>query len=159
MFKNLFKPKPVDFAAPIAGKLMTIEEVPDPVFSSKSAGDGFAIIMEDGKVLSPVNGKIVAVFPTGHAIGIKSEDRNEYLIHIGLDTMQFKGEGFQLHVELDQEVKKGDVLVDVDLAFFEEKKVQMVCPILVTNANSRKIKLLKEGKVTLQEEGFLAIVA
>ncbi len=86
---------------------MTLDEVPDPVFSSKSMGDGFALEMLEGKVLSPWRAKIVAVFPTGHAIGIKADDRNEYLIHLGLDTVNFKGEGFAAHVVLDQRVKSG----------------------------------------------------
>lgn len=159
MFKNLFKPKATSFAAPFKGELVRIEEVNDPVFSSKAMGDGFAIKMLDGTVKSPVNGKVVALFPTGHAIGIKAEDRNEYLIHLGIDTVQYEGKGFKTHVKLDQEVKKGDLLVDVDLAFFTENHVDMTCPILVTNANNRKIILLKEGIVESQEEAFLAIKA
>lgn len=159
MFKNLFRPKPVDFAAPFEGKLMNLDTVPDPVFASKSMGDGFAIEMQNGKVLSPVSGTIVAVFPTGHAIGIKADDRNEYLIHLGLDTVNYKGEGFTVHVEQNQRVAQGDPLVDVDLEFFQRNNVSMVCPILVVNANSRKIRLLKEGAVALQEKEFLAITA
>ena len=159
MFKHLFRPKPVDFAAPFEGKLMNLEAVPDPVFASKSMGDGFAIEMQNGKVLSPVSGTIVAVFPTGHAIGIKADDRNEYLIHLGLDTVNYKGEGFTVHAEQNQRVAQGDLLVDVDLEFFLRNNVSMVCPILVDNANSRKIRLLKEGVVALQEKEFLAITA
>ena len=102
-----------------------------------------------------MSGKIVAVFPTGHAIGIKADDRNEYLIHLGLDTVNFKGEGFAVHIVLDQRVNPGDPLVDVDLEFFKKHKVSMVCPILVVNANSRKIRLLKEGVVQSQEKIFL----
>ena len=139
MFK-FFKPKPVDFAAPFSGTLMTIDQIPDPVFAQKTMGDGFAIDMHDGRVYAPVNGKIVALFPTGHAIGIKSE-------------------GFKVYIEMDQEVKKGDLIAEVDCEFFEAKQVSMVCPILVTNANQRKIKLLKEGQVEAKEEGFLAITA
>ena len=159
MFKNLFRPKPVDFAAPFEGKLMNLDTVPDPVFARKSMGDGFAIEMQNGKVLSPVSGTIVAVFPTGHAIGIKADDRNEYLIHLGLDTVKYKGEGFTVHAEQNQRVAQGDLLVDVDLEFFLRNNVSMVCPILVVNANSRKIRLLKEGVVALQEKEFLAITA
>lgn len=159
MLKNLFKPKPVDFAAPFAGRLMKIEEVPDPVFSCKSMGDGFAIEMKKGEVFAPVNGKIIALFPTGHAIGIKASDRNEYLLHLGLDTVKFQGEGFAVHVNLNQTVKKGDLLINVDLDFFSRQKVSMVCPILITNANQRKIRLLKSGRIEALEEGFLAITA
>lgn len=158
MFKNLFKPKATDFIAPFEGQIMKIENVPDPVFSSKSMGDGFAIEMNDGKVFSPVNGKIVAVFPTGHAIGIKAEDRNEYLIHLGINTVTFKGEGFNTKVEVGQEVKQGDLISEVDLNFFKEKEVCMICPIIVTNANQRKIKLLKEGIVKAKEKDIISIV-
>ena len=101
----------------------------------------------------------MAVFPTGHAIGIKADDRNEYLIHLGLDTVNYKGEGFTVHAEQNQRVAQGDLLVDVDLEFFLRNNVSMVCPILVVNANSRKIRLLKEGVVALQEKEFLAITA
>lgn len=157
MFKNLFKPKPTDFVSPIKGELMTIDEVPDPVFSEKSMGDGFAIKMLEGKVYSPVDGKIVAVFPTGHAIGIKSNDRNEYLLHLGLDTVNFKGKGFNTTVQVGQEVRKGDLLSEVDMKFFAENNVSLVCPIIVTNANQRKIKLLKTGIVEAKEKDIIAI--
>lgn len=157
MLKNLFKPKPVDFAAPFQGRLMTLQEVPDPVFSSGSMGDGFAIEMTEGRVLSPVSGKITALFPTGHAIGIKSQDRNEYLLHLGLDTVHFHGQGFRIAVTAEQQVKQGDLLAEVDLEFFRQQGISMVSPILVVNANSRRIRLLKEGTVQLQENGFLAI--
>ena len=157
MFKNLFKPKPVDFIAPMSGRLLTIEQVPDEVFSSKSVGDGFAIELAGNSVCSPVDGKVVAVFPTKHAIGIKALDRNEYLIHVGLDTMHFKGEGFTCFVEQEQDVKKGQKLLDVDVEFFKSKGVNLISPIIVTNCNGRKIRLLKDTEVQQKEEGILAI--
>lgn len=159
MFKNLFKPKATDFAAPFDGLMMEIEEVPDPVFSNKTVGDGFAIEMKDGKVYSPVNGKVVAVFPTGHAIGIKADDRNDYLIHLGLNTVDYKGKGFSTKVKVGQSVKKGDLISEVDLDFFKENSVCMVCPIIVTNANQRKIRILKKEAVKAKEEGIIAITA
>ena len=115
MFKNLFKPKATNFVAPFDGRIMPIEEVPDPVFSEKAMGDGFAIEMQTGEVYSPVNGEVIALFPTGHAIGIKSEDRNQYLIHLGLNTVNFKGEGFTTLVEVGQKVKQGELISKVDL--------------------------------------------
>ena len=113
--------------------------------------------MTGGRVLSPVSGKITALFPTGHAIGIKSQDRNEYLLHLGLDTVHFHGQGFHIAVTAEQQVKQGDLLAEVDLEFFRQQGISMVSPILVVNANSRRIRLLKEGTVQLQENGFLAI--
>ncbi|MBR0138570.1 MAG: PTS glucose transporter subunit IIA [Erysipelotrichaceae bacterium] len=157
MFKNLFKPKPVDFIAPFSGKLLPIEEVPDPIFAQKTVGDGFAIEMTSGEVFSPVDGTIVAVFPTGHAIGIRANDRNQYLLHFGIDTVKFNGQGFTTLVSEGQQVSKGDPISVVDLGFFRENNVCMVCPIIVTNANQRKIILLKQGNVEAKEEGFLSI--
>lgn len=159
MFKNFFKPKPTNFIAPFNGKLMTIEEVPDPVFSEKSMGDGFAIEMHDGNVYAPCDGEIVVLFPTGHAIGVKSVDRNEYLLHLGLETVNYKGEGFQTFVKVGDKVKQGDLLVKVDLDFFRTNNVCMVSPIIVTNANQRKIKLLKSGEVEAKEKDILSITA
>ena len=159
MFKNFFKPKPTNFISPFKGKLMTIEEVPDPVFSEKSMGDGFAMEMHDGNVYAPCDGEIVVLFPTGHAIGIKSVDRNEYLLHLGLETVNYKGEGFQTFVKVGDKVKQGDLLVKVDLDFFRTNNVCMVSPIIVTNANQRKIKLLKSGEVEAKEKDILSITA
>lgn len=158
MFGKLFKPKPTDFIAPFDGKLMTIEEVPDPVFSNKTMGDGFAIEMYSGDVFSPCDGEVVALFPTGHAIGIKSTDRNEYLIHLGLETVNYKGDGFTSFIKLGDKVKKGDLLTQVDVNFFKKNGVCLISPIIVTNANQRKIKLLKNGEIRAKEENIIAIV-
>lgn len=158
MFKNLFKPKATNFVAPFDGRIMPIEEVPDPVFSEKAMGDGFAIEMQTGEVYSPVNGEVIALFPTGHAIGIKSEDRNQYLIHLGLNTVNFKGEGFTTLVEVGQKVKQGELISKVDLEFFKKQSISMISPIIVTNANQRKIRILKEGYVKAKESDIIAII-
>ena len=158
MFKNLFKPKATNFVAPFDGRIMPIEEVPDPVFSEKAMGDGFAIEMQTGEVYSPVNGEVIALFPTGHAIGIKSEDRNQYLIHLGLNTVNFKGEGFTPLVEVGQKVKQGELISKVDLEFFKKQSISMISPIIVTNANQRKIRILKEGYVKAKESDIIAII-
>lgn len=158
MFKNLLKPKATNFVAPFDGRIMPIEEVPDPVFSEKAMGDGFAIEMQTGEVYSPVNGEVIALFPTGHAIGIKSEDRNQYLIHLGLNTVNFKGEGFTTLVEVGQKVKQGELISKVDLEFFKKQSISMISPIIVTNANQRKIRILKEGYVKAKESDIIAII-
>ena len=158
MFKNLFKPKAADFIAPMNGRMLKLEEVPDPVFSSKTIGDGFAIELADGRVCSPVNGEVVALFPTLHAIGIKSDDRNEYLIHVGLDTVKYGGEGFQCFVEMGTKVKANEPLIQVDMELYKEREVSFISPVIVTNLNGRKVRLLKEGNVTQGEKDILAIV-
>lgn len=147
MFRKLFKKKATDIVAPMAGKLLSLDQVNDPVFSERAMGDGFAIEFKQGNVYAPVDGEIITVFPTHHAIGIKADDRNEYLIHIGLDTVNFKGEGFKAHVSAGQRIQKGDLLLEVDHPFFQKHQVDMISPVIVTNLNGRKIEILKENEI------------
>ena len=106
--------------SPIEGKILPITEVPDQVFSGKMMGDGFAIEPTEGTVVSPVNGEIVNVFPTKHAIGIQSEGGKEILIHFGIDTVKLNGEGFEALVAQGDKVKQGQPLLKVDLAFVKK---------------------------------------
>lgn len=138
MFGKLFKKKEnleVELFAPIDGEVIPLEEVPDPVFAEKMMGDGIAIKPANGKVVSPVDGDIVQVFPTKHAVGIKTSNGAEILIHIGLETVALDGEGFTTHVKEGDKVKKGDALVDVDFSIVEEKAASTVTPMIITNAN------------------------
>ena len=146
MFRKLFKKKATDIVAPMQGTMLSLDQVNDPVFSERAMGDGFAIDFKQGNVYAPVDGEVVAVFPTHHAIGIKAQDRNEYLLHIGLDTVNFKGEGFKSHVETGQMIQKGDLLLEVDHEFFKKNHVDMISPVIVTNLNGRKVELLKENE-------------
>src|SRR5690625_6286781 len=91
-----------EITMPMKGKLLPITDVPDDVFAGKMMGDGFAIVPEEGLVVSPVNGKIINVFPTKHAIGIQSEGGREILIHIGIDTVNLKGEGFETLIRSEE---------------------------------------------------------
>lgn len=137
MFKNLFQKKVKtqieEIYSPLAGEIIPLAEVPDPVFSQKMMGDGIAIIPREGKLVSPVEGEIVQVFPTKHAIGIKSAKGLEILIHVGLETVKLKGEGFEVFVKEGQYVKTGDVLSSFDIPFLESKNKEIVTPIIITN--------------------------
>ena len=157
MFKKLFKPKPVDFILPMKGAIIPLESVKDEAFSSKAIGDGFAISFTDGDVYSPVNGEVILVFPSKHAIGIKSDDRNEYLIHIGLDTVTHEGKGFDCKVSVGDRVSAGQLIVSVDHDYFAREHVDMTSPIIITNLNGRKVRLLKEGAFEAKEKDVLAI--
>lgn len=112
---GLFGKKKVDFVSPAGGRLMNITEVADPAFSSKMLGDGFAVDLTDGEIGAPFDGEVTAAFPTGHAFGLKRKDGLECLIHVGMDTVQLNGKGFDVKVKQGQMVKKGDTLVVVDL--------------------------------------------
>ncbi len=150
---NLFKPKPVDFISPFSGELISLDDVNDPVFSTRSLGDGFAVKFNEGNVYSPVDGVVVATFPTNHAIGIKAVDRNEYLLHIGLETVNYKGNGFKIHVANGDTVKKGQLLLEVDHGYFKDNNVDMTSVVVVTNLRGRKFVLLKKDKHLKEKEG------
>ncbi|KZZ86369.1 PTS sugar transporter subunit IIA [Bacillus sp. SJS] len=140
MFKKLFGKKEEisrdeTVYAPMQGKLVPLEEVPDPVFSQKMMGDGAAIIPAEGKVVAPVNGEVIQLFHTKHAIGLRSEIGMELLIHIGLETVSMNGEGFEAHVKEGDKVSVGDLLISCDLGLINEKASSTITPIVITNGD------------------------
>ncbi|SNZ15984.1 PTS system beta-glucoside-specific IIA component, Glc family /PTS system beta-glucoside-specific IIB component, Glc family /PTS system beta-glucoside-specific IIC component, Glc family [Terribacillus aidingensis] len=119
--------------APLSGKLMALEEVPDEVFSSGAMGTGLAIEPNENKVYAPFDGKVVMIAPTKHAIGLQSETGVEVLIHVGLDTVKLDGEPFTLRVKEGDSVKQGDVINEFDAEAIKSAGVQTITPIIVTN--------------------------
>lgn len=101
--------------SPISGEIIPLSDVQDKTFSDKLIGDGVAIIPSEGKVYAPFDGKITNIFPTKHAIGLKSDEGVELLIHIGLDTVELKGQGFISHVEEGDRVFKNQLIFEMDL--------------------------------------------
>jgi PTS system D-glucosamine-specific IIC component len=147
-----------EFVAPVEGKIVPLSEVPDQVFSQKMMGDGFAILPSSGKIVAPCDGKIETLFPTKHAIGLTSNSGHEVLIHIGIDTVELKGEGFTAHVAQGDQVKKGQHLLDVDLNFLKENAPSIVTPIIFTNLKEgEKVTVLKQGMVKLEENQIVKI--
>ncbi|WP_235864146.1 glucose-specific PTS transporter subunit IIBC [Sutcliffiella halmapala] len=146
------------FLSPIKGEIKPLDDVPDQVFSSKMMGDGFAILPSEGIVVSPVDGEIVNLFPTKHAIGIQSNSGREILIHVGIDTVNLKGEGFESLVSQGDKVTKGQELLRFDIKFIEENAPSIITPIIFTNLNdNEKVKLNKQGNVGLKEAGIMEI--
>lgn len=137
MFRKLFKKKEkvtdIVLTAPISGKMLALENVPDPVFAKKMMGDGIAVDPVNGKVVSPIDGKIIQVFPTKHAVGISTNNGVEILIHIGLDTVNLNGEGFTSHVNEGDQVKQGELLISFEIDLVREKTKSTVTPIIITN--------------------------
>lgn len=147
-----------DIFAPMKGEVVPITEVPDQVFSEKMMGDGFAIKPKDGLVVSPVNGTIINAFPTKHALGIKSEGGREILIHVGLDTVNLKGEGFELFVDEGDEVKVGQTLLKVDLDYIGKHAKSTITPVVFTNLQAdEKIVIQKQGLVEREEKSIVEI--
>jgi len=121
--------------APLTGAVLSIEEVPDPVFSQKMMGDGIAIDPSEGIVVSPVDGEIIQLFHTKHAIGIQSKTGLEILIHIGLETVSMNGEGFVAHVKEGDKVCVGDKLITFDLELVKEKAASAITAMVITNGD------------------------
>lgn len=132
-----------NFQAPITGITKELSDIEDKGFASGAMGEGFAIEMQDGKVVAPFSGEVMVCFPTGHAYGLKSNDGKEILIHIGMDTVELDGKGFDVKVQAGQKIKQGDVLVNVDIDYVKSQGKSLVTPIVFTDG--RKVELLQEN--------------
>ena len=145
--------------APLTGKAVPLEQVPDPVFSEKVLGDGVAIIPEDGRIVSPVDGQIESVAETGHAYGFSTEDGLELLVHVGLETVSLKGECFKVHVKEGDQVKKGDLVAEVDLKYLAEKNINPITPVLIcSDIDGQELKCA-EGGVEAGKTAVLMLTA
>ncbi len=145
--KNTNTTKRFGIAAPISGEAIPLDKVPDPVFADKVLGDGCAIIPDNGKIYSPVDGKISSVAETFHAYGITSDDGIEIMVHFGLETVALKGEGFTPHVKAGDRVKKGDLIAEADIDFLKSKNINLITPVLICDgADGMDIKI-HEGNV------------
>lgn len=133
---DAFKKKGIVIAAPMSGKCVRIQEVSDPTFGEEILGKGVAIIPTDGKVYSPADGTITTIFPTGHAVGMTTEDGAELLIHVGLDTVALKGDGFRIIGKEEEKVKKGDLLIEADLEKIKAAGYDVITPVIVCNSDS-----------------------
>jgi glucose-specific phosphotransferase system IIA component len=123
----------ISIKSPLSGKLIPITEVADETFSEKILGDGFAIDPIEGKLRAPVDSKVIQVFRTGHAIGLLTQEGLEILVHIGLDTVKMKGDGFRPLVKVGQFVKAGDELLEFDLEKIKQHGKPTVSPVIFTN--------------------------
>lgn len=125
----------IQILAPINGKVIPLEQVPDPVFAEKIIGDGVAVQPSDGKIYSPVDGEITTVADTLHAYGFRTEDGIELLIHFGLETVALKGECFKAHVKAGDKVKAGQLIAEADMNYLKKHQINPVTPILICGGN------------------------
>ena len=121
-------------ASPMIGQVVKLENVPDEVFASGAMGKGIATDPADGTVVAPAAGEITLVFPTGHAIGMRTENGAEILIHVGMDTVSLAGKGFNTFVQVGDKVDAGQKLLEFDLATIREANLPVISPIVVTNS-------------------------
>ena len=120
--------------APIAGKAVPVTEVPDPTFAEGMLGNGIAIIPTDGKVCAPCNATVDMMFTTGHAVSLIAESGAEILIHVGLETVSLEGKPFKVLVASGDKVKKGQVMMEVDLEAVKAAGLPTITPMLVCNS-------------------------
>ncbi|MEH7304064.1 glucose PTS transporter subunit IIA [Neobacillus drentensis] len=125
--------KPETIVSPLQGKVVSLAKINDMLFSTETVGKGVAIEPEVGKVLSPVNGVVTTQFPTGHAVGVTSDDGAEVLIFIGVDTVKLNGQYFTPHVKQGDIVKKGELLIEFDLNKIKASGYQTTTPVVITN--------------------------
>ena len=137
--------------APLNGTVVALEDVPDPVFSSGAVGKGAGIEPSDGasiKVVAPADGSVVVAPSSGHAYGLALDNGLEILIHVGIDTVNLEGKGFDVKVGKGDRVKAGQTLVVVDRAVIEEAGYKLVTPVLVTNyMNFAEVEVIASGAI------------
>lgn len=122
--------------SPVTGEVVDLANVADEAFSSEAMGKGIAIIPSNGTIVSPVEGVVTTITKSRHAIAVIANDGVEVLIHVGLDTVKLKGEGFSLKVQEGDLVNVGDVLMEVDLAKIKERGFELITPLIITNSDN-----------------------
>ncbi|MTI59383.1 MAG: PTS glucose transporter subunit IIA [Firmicutes bacterium] len=130
---NFLKKKQEVLKAPLSGELVQINDIPDEAFAQKMIGDGIAIKPTNPYLVSPSNGVVVQKFSTNHALGIKTDRGLEILLHMGIDTVELKGEGFEPLIKEGQQVTTGQKLLKIDWDIISEKAPSTISPIIITN--------------------------
>lgn len=144
--------------SPVAGKILPMNEVPDPVFSQKMMGDGFAILPENKTIVSPIDGKVVNVFPTEHAVGLITDCGIEVIVHVGLDTVALKGKGFQVLVNEGDRVYKGQKLFVVDFDYLKAQGKNTMTIVAFPNLVNKEIKIIAANNVS-ENQGLIVDLA
>jgi PTS system glucose-specific IIA component len=132
--------------APVDGKVIALDKVPDEIFSQKMAGDGIAIDTDGDLVVAPADGEITFIFKTNHAFGMSLGNGVELLIHVGLDTVNLAGEGFERLAYEGQGVKAGEPIIRIDRSFILERGCSLISPLLISNMDAVRFSNKGVGK-------------
>lgn len=154
-FMKLFQNKPKEkvIFSPLNGQVIPLSNVKDPVFADGILGKGAAILPLEGRLVSPVNGTILNVFPTLHAIGIQSDDGLEILIHLGFDTVELEGKYFKSNISEGDKVSVGDLLIEFQIEEIKNAGYDITTPIVVTNSDQYEtIEAMPEENIRAGEK-------
>ncbi|MEW4371026.1 PTS sugar transporter subunit IIA [Paenibacillus kandeliae] len=152
------KTQPIEALSPITGQAVDLSQVPDPAFAEKLMGQGIAIEPKEGKVHAPFDGKIAQLFKTRHALLVEHSSGVQVLIHVGVDTVSLKGEGFTAHVATGDKVKQGQLLLEFDIAHIQAAGYPVITPIIIPDGQDT-VKSVEEytGSVTAGQDKVLQV--
>lgn len=144
--------------SPIKGEVLNLSDIEDAAFASGVLGQGVAIIPSEGRVVAPVNGEVTILFPSLHAIGILSDEGVEVLIHIGLNTVQLEGRGFEACIKQGDKITKGQTILNFDIDVIKEAGYSVVTPIVITNSSQFLDVVQTESKNTELEDNLITVI-
>ncbi|MFT9097285.1 beta-glucoside-specific PTS transporter subunit IIABC [Liquorilactobacillus sp.] len=151
--------KATTLASPLSGKLIQLAEIDDKVFASGAMGKGIAIEPTEGMIYAPAAGEVVLAFPTGHAVGLKTVDGAELLMHIGMDTVNLEGEGFKMLVKQGEQVDLGTPLVKFDIESIKAAGYSVITPLVVTNSkNYHEVRIISNKSEITKSEALLELL-
>ena len=155
MMFGFLKRKVRDVYAPVDGQVVTLESVDDEVFSQKLVGDGVAVIPMSNIFTAPIDGVVTKIFTTNHAYSIKSNQDLEVMVHIGLETVALEGKGFTRIANEGDEVKAGDSIIEVDLAYVKEHAKDIITPIIILDESDvtqidKMLNIVKSGDIIME---------
>lgn len=147
-----------EIVMPVSGRLISLSEVPDPIYAEQLKGEGFAVEPSEGKINSPVKGHIVEIAPTRHALTMETPSNRKVLIHFGVEASNLQGEGFVCNVQVGQEVEIGQALLTVDLPFATSKLKSTVTSVVFTNLKENEQVIIRDtGLVKSGAKGLIVI--
>ena len=147
----------ITIIAPISGKVVELDQVPDPVFRDRVLGDGGAILPSDGRIVSPIDGVVTNVADTLHAYGFRAEDGTEILVHFGLETVSMDGEGFKAYVKEGDTVKAGDLVAEVELELMKKKNISTITPVIVCGRQEERKLSLESGDAIVGQTKMMTL--
>jgi glucose-specific phosphotransferase system IIA component len=155
---NFFKKKKEIITSPANGNVIFMESIEDEMFSKKLLGDGFAVEPTDGEIYSPVEGKVISIFPTKHAISIITNNGLEVLVHMGLDTVELDGEGFEVLVQEGQKLTNQTKLANMNLEYISECSKLTTVIVVFTNLKDKEINVTIGNSNAKNEIGSLELL-